>query len=224
MNRKWTEDSSRYLRENHDRMDTLTIAGRLKVSVAEVEKRLAEMRAGTRPPAATRKGPLTVKEVARERAASRKEYERALAHFHRHELEPAARILEALLASGVEDVVLSDRARAYLAACKNGKRPEKEKAGSHPEELYHAAVFEKNRGNLARALELLKKADRDGTDARAAYLAACCHALSGDAEPAFAELKRAIRLDRQNRIQARIDADLATLRATPGFAELLAEG
>lgn len=225
MNRKWTEESSRFLRENQDRMDALTIAGRLKVSVAEVERRLAEMRAGAPEPAGARKGPLTVKEATREQNASRRDYERALAHFHKREMEPAARILEALLSGGVEDVALRDRARAYLAACRNGKRPEKEKAAAaHPEELYHAAVFEKNRGNPGRALELLKKADRDGTDGRAAYLSACCHALSGDVESALSDLRRAIRIDRQNRVQARLDADLAALRAHPGFGELLLEG
>lgn len=217
MNRKWTEEDSRWLRDNHSRMDPLTLAGRLKVPVAEVERRLAEMRSGAE--SAVKKTPASIKEAAREHALARSQFEKALDLFHRKELEQAAKILKGLVDSVSDDKSLLDRARMYLAACGNGRGAEEKKAVA--DDLFHQAVFEKNRGNVARALELLKKADKDGTDPRAAYLAACCHALTGETDVALSHLRRAIQLDRQNRVQARIDADLAGLRARPGFAELL---
>ena len=97
---------------------------------------------------------------------------------------------------------------------------------SEPEEIYHHAVFEKNRGNVERALELLKKTTgrRDG-DGRLHYLAACCHALRGDVDQALVSSpKKAIAASDQNRIQARLDTDLTALRGHQGFTELLAGG
>jgi tetratricopeptide (TPR) repeat protein len=91
-----------------------------------------------------------------------------------------------------------------------------------PLELYHEAVFEKNRGNIKRALELLALAAEgpDG-DGRVQYLAACCHALEGRMDDALECMKKAVRASPQNRIQARLETDLGPLRGTPAFTQLL---
>src|SRR5450830_797941 len=117
-----------------------------------------------------------------------------------------------------------DRARMYLGACRAGKKT-KGTAAAEPEELYHAAVFEKNRGNVDKALDLLRRnAGRRDGDGRVHYLTACCFALQGDVDQALQSLKKAIAADDQNRIQARLEADLAALRGTQGFTELVAGG
>lgn len=221
--KKWSEDDTKFLKANLGRMDALSLAHQLDHPLAEVEKRLKQIRhAQAEAAAAQRKAPATLKEAAREASLARKEYEKAIELFHKRKLDDAAKRFEALLEEHPDEKEFADRARMYLAACRNGK---KARAGSpsEPEELYHAAVFEKNRGNVEKALDLLKKTSgrKDG-DGRLHYLAACCHALVGDAEQALTNLKKAIAADDQNRIQARLEADLVSLRGTPAFSELVA--
>ena len=222
MNRKWTEDDSRWLRANHDRMDLQTLSQELKVPLAEVEKRLQLLKLDPVPAAAPKKAPGTYRDQVRELSAARKVYEKAIELFHKRDLDGAGRRFEELIAEYGDEKDLADRARIYLNACRAGKKGRAVTAGA-PDELFHAAVFEKNRGNVLKALELLKKmpGGRD-EDGRVHYLAACCHALGGDVEQALSNLKKAIQADHQNRIQARLEADLTPLRGVPGFSELLA--
>lgn len=222
MNRKWTEEDSRWLRANHGRMDLQTLSQELKLPLAEVEKRLQQLRLEAVPAVPLKKSPGTYRDQVRELSAARKVYEKAIDLFHKRDLDGAARRFEELIADYSEEKDLVDRARIYVNACRSGKKA-KAAPGSSPDELFHAAVFEKNRGNLPKALELLKKmpGGRD-EEGRIHYLAACCHALAGDGEQALANLKKAIHADQQNRIQARMEADLAPLRGAPGFSELLA--
>ncbi|MEI8334943.1 MAG: tetratricopeptide repeat protein [Chloroflexota bacterium] len=225
MSRKWTDEESRWLRDNHARMDVQSLSQRLGVPIAEVEKRLKQMKLVPEdegsPLLPARKAPATMKELVREISAARREYEKAMELFHRRDLVEAAKRFEAIVEKYPDAKEYVDRAKMYLTACRtNGKRHAP--LPSSPEELYHAAVFEKNRGQVGRALELLKKvsAIRD-EDARALYLAACCHALAGTPDEAIAALRRAITADPSTRIHARLETDLASLRGRPGFSELL---
>jgi tetratricopeptide (TPR) repeat protein len=217
MNRKWSEAETRWLEANLDRMDLQSMAHTLGIPLAEVEKRVKQVRAdrNNHPPL---KAPATVKEAVKELSAARKDYEKAIELFHKRHLDAAAEKFEDLIEKHPGEKEFVDRARMYLAACRNGQK--NKNTPQEPEELYHAAVFEKNRGNVQKALELLKKTGRDG-DGRLLYLAACCHALAGESEQALSSLRRAIAADGQTRIQARLDADLSSLRGTPGFSEIL---
>lgn len=222
MTRKWTEEDTRWLKANCERMDLQTLSHELGAPLAEVEKRLKQIRsAGHDDRGASVKAPSTVKEAVREISAARREYEKAIEVFHRRDLEDAARRFEALIEAHPTEKEIVDRSRMYVAACRNGKK--RSTTPSEPDELFHAAVFEKNRGNFPRALELLKKANgRKDEDGRMHYLAACCHALAGEADEALASLKKAIAASDQNRIQARLDSDLLSLRANPAFSEAVA--
>ena len=225
MSRKWTEDENRWLRDNHARLDIQSLSQRLCVPITEVDRRLKQMKlvpedeAPALPP--PKKAPATMKELVREISAARREYEKAMELFHQRDLVEAAKRFEAIVEKHPDAKELVDRAKMYLAACRtNGKRHVP--LPSSPEEVYHAAVFEKNRGQVGRALELLKKASfpRDD-DGRFLYLTACCHALSGSPDEAIAALRRSIAADPMNRIHARLEADLSALRGRPGFLELL---
>lgn len=222
--RKWTEDDTRWLKANFGRMDLQTLSKELGQPLEELGKRIRQMKLTGQEPERVRKAPASLKEAVRESSAARKEYEKAIELFHKRHFDEAARRFEDLIVKHPDEKEFLDRARMYLGACRNEKKT-KGPTAAEPEELYHAAVFEKNRGNIEKALELLRRntGRRDG-DGRVHYLTACCFALQGDAEQALQSLKKAIAADDHNRIQARLEADLATLRGTQGFAELVAGG
>jgi tetratricopeptide (TPR) repeat protein len=222
MNKKWDEDDSRWLKANFGRMDLQSLSHELGFPLAEVEKRIRHLKLVAVEAPGSRKTPASLREAVRELSAARKEYEKAIDLFHRKKLDEAAHRFEELIGKHPDEKEFVDRARVYLAACKNGKK-KGGTAPSEPEELYHTAVFEKNRGNVERALELIRKTTgrKDG-DGRIHYLAACCHALAGDPDQALQNLRKAIAADDQNRIQARLETDLSSLRGTPGFTELIA--
>lgn len=223
MNRKWTDDDVKWLKANFGRMDVQSLSKKLGFPLADVEKRIKQLKlVGTEAPSAGRKAHASLKEAVREISQARKDYEKAIDLFHKRRFDEAARRFENLILKHPDEKELLDRGRMYLTACKNGKKT-RAAVPSEPDELFNAAVFEKNRGNLDRALELLKKgAGRRDGDGRVHYLAACCHALMGDVDQALASLKKAIAADDQNRIQARLETDLSALRGTPGFTELIA--
>jgi tetratricopeptide (TPR) repeat protein len=222
--RKWTDDDTRWLKANFGRMDLQTLSKELGQPLEELGKRIRQMKLTASEPERARKAPASLKEAVRETSAARKEYEKAIELFHKRHFDEAARRFEDLIEKHPDEKEFLDRARMYLGACRNEKRT-KGPTTAEPEELYHAAVFEKNRGNIEKALDLLRRnpGRRDG-DGRVHYLTACCFALQGDAEQALQSLKKAIAADDHNRIQARLEADLATLRGTPGFAELVSGG
>jgi tetratricopeptide (TPR) repeat protein len=220
MTKKWNEEDSRWLKANFGRMDVQNLSHALGFPLVEVEAKIKHLKL-MHDSGAPRKTPGSMREAVRELSAARKDYERAIELFHKRRLDDAASRFEDLLEKHPDEKEIVDRARMYLAACRNGKSHDS--VPTEPEELYHAAVFEKNRGNVERALELLRKstARRDG-DGRLHYLAACCHALAGDNEQALSNLKKAIAVDVQNRIQARLETDLSSLRGTTAFSELVA--
>ena len=222
MSRHWTQDEIRWLSANAGRMDLLSVSRTLGVPLVEIEKKLAEMRAsGT---AASRKAPSTLREATRELSHARRLFEKGMEHLHRREMDAAAACFAELLEHHPDEKELADRARTFLAVARNGKGG-REKPPRDPAEVYHAAVVEKNRGNCLTAIELVRSVNgRGDPDGRLAYLAACCFALNGRPEEALASLKEAIAASDQNRIHARLDADLASLHATPSFEALVGRG
>jgi tetratricopeptide (TPR) repeat protein len=222
--RKWTDDDGRWLKANFGRLDAQTLSKELGLPLEDLEKKIRQLKLGATDTDKTRKAPASLKEAVRESSAARKEYEKAIDLFHKRHFDDAAKRFEDLIEKYPDEKEFLDRARMYLGACRNGKKT-KVSAAAEPEELYHTAVFEKNRGNVEKALELLRRnAGRRDGDGRVHYLTACCFALQGDVEQALQSLKKAIAADDQNRIQARLEADLAALRGTQGFTELVAGG
>ena len=225
MSRHWTQDEIRWLRANVGRMDLQSASRALGVPLVDIEKKARELQAESPEAAgAARKAPATHKEAARELTHARKAFEKGMEHLHRREMEAAAACFAEVVDLRPDERELLDRARTFLAVSRNGKK-EREKPARDGAEIYHAAVFEKNRGNFAKALELVGSANGHGDpDGRLAYLAACCHALTGKPADAFASLRVAIAASDQNRIQARLEADLASLRSDPAFDSLVGRG
>ena len=125
----------------------------------------------------------------------------------------AAELLESALAQS-DRSDLSARARQFLASARQhlpGKPAGAAKSdeGADP---FLQAVFEKNRGDLATALDLCRKEGREQKDERFAYLAASIHAVEGRIEEALQVLTRAIELNPKNRVHAYHDPDFAEIR------------
>ena len=111
---------------------------------------------------------------------------------------------------------VANRARRYLAAAR--ERTAKVAAA----DPYLEAVYERNRGNFAAALDLCARGGRQGKDERFAHLAASIHAANGDIDKAAKLLETAIQLNPKNRVLAYHDSDFAALRDHPDYAELFA--
>ncbi len=120
-------------------------------------------------------------------------------------------------AESAEQVELGNRARRYLAVAR--ERLADTEAAADP---YLEAVYERNRGNLERALEICSRGGRQSKDERFAQLAASIHALNGDPEKAARFLELAIEFDPKNRVHAYHDPDFVTLREDPEYAHLFA--
>jgi tetratricopeptide (TPR) repeat protein len=122
----------------------------------------------------------------------------------------AAGLFESALAQS-DRSDLSARARQFLASARQ-QMAEKPKAKDEGGDPFLQAVFEKNRGNLAAALEICRREGREQKDERFAYLAASIHAVEGRLEEAVQALSRAIELNPKNRVHAYHDIDFAELR------------
>ena len=144
-------------------------------------------------------------------------FTKALDAFHKKDWANAAEQFEAVVAQS-DLLELTARARQYLAASRQrleeaGGAKAKGKAKQEEDgDPFLRAVFEKNRGNTAAALELCLQEGRDTKDERFAYLAAAIHASEGRIEEAVAALSRAIELNPKNRVHAFHDPDFADLR------------
>lgn len=147
-----------------------------------------------------------------------KAYTQALEAFHKKSWAKAAKLFENLIESS-DTPELRERARQYLAACR--QHTEKAAAGQGDDaDPFLRAVVEKNRGNLAAALEMCRKGGADQKDERFAYLAASIHAVEGRIDEAAKALARAVELNPKNRIHAFHDLDFAELRSNPGHRHL----
>lgn len=110
---------------------------------------------------------------------------------------------------------VKDRAQQFLRVARQKAESAESKpakgAAAEPDP-YLQAVYEKNRGNLAEALEISRKGGRDQKDERFAYLAASIHAVEDRQEEAAQALAKAVELNPKNRIHAFHDPDFAELR------------
>lgn len=119
-------------------------------------------------------------------------------------------------------VHVSDKARTYLQICeRRSSRPtvDFKTADDH----FYFAVERLNARDLRLAGDHLRRALRLQPDGdNIFYALSLCCGLSGDANGAYDNLKRAIDLDPKNRIMARQDSEFRALAAQfPALASLL---
>lgn len=135
----------------------------------------------------------------------------------------AAELFESALAQSDRSDV-SARARQFLASARQQLAGEPGGTVKVEEEgdPFLQAVYEKNRGDFAAALEACRKDGREQEDERFAYLAAAVHASEGRIGEAAQALSRAIELNPRNRVHAYHDSDFAELRKDRDHRQLFA--
>lgn len=146
-------------------------------------------------------------------------YESALRLMQEGKFDKAHAAFNQMLPSSPVD--LAERVRVYMSACLQQMQKQKSQFASN-EERYDYAVSLLNDGNyddaraeLQQILSSSKKADY------AFYGLAVLSSMTGDAHSCLEHLTEAIRLNPQNRIQARTDSDFQDMADDPRFTELL---
>ncbi len=146
-------------------------------------------------------------------------YEQALKLMQSGKYEKAHVIFTQMLANAPHD--LAERIRMYIAACVAQISRGSTSFETH-EERYDYAISLLNHGHYEDAREhfqaiLLKKNSAD----YAFYGLALLASMTGDTQKCIDHLTDAIRLNAQNRIQARSDSDFDGVADDPRFTELL---
>lgn len=146
-------------------------------------------------------------------------YESALKLMQAGKFDKAHAAFNEMLANAPHD--LADRIRMYISACVAQINKGTTKFQSH-EERYDYAISLLNHGNYEDAREhfneiLLKDKEAD----YAFYGMALLASMTGDTSKCIEHLTEAIRLNAQNRFQARSDSDFEAVADDPRFTELL---
>lgn len=147
------------------------------------------------------------------------QYETALKLMQAGKFDKAHAAFNEMLANAPHD--LADRIRMYISACVAQISKGTTKFQSH-EERYDYAISLLNHGHYEDAREhfteiLLKDKDAD----YAFYGMALLASMTGDTSKCIEHLTEAIRLNAQNRFQARSDSDFESVADDPRFTELL---
>ncbi|HKD81359.1 MAG TPA: hypothetical protein VKH81_16815 [Candidatus Angelobacter sp.] len=146
-------------------------------------------------------------------------YEAAIKAMQEHKFEKAKTLLEKILAGGTKE--LMDRARVHLNLCNQQLAgaattfKTQEEHFDYAVSLMNSGQFDQARGHLEKILKQNVKADF------AYYGMAVVDCLTGQVEASLKNLGEAIRLNPQNRFQARNDSDFQNMADDPRFTELL---
>jgi tetratricopeptide (TPR) repeat protein len=146
-------------------------------------------------------------------------YESALKLMQAGKYEKAHEAFAKMLDSAPQD--LADRIRMYISACVAQIHKGTTSFQTH-EERYDYAISLLNQGNYEDARHHLKEILLEEKSADYAFYGlALLASLTGDADTCIDHLTEAIRLNNQNRLQARLDSDFESVADDPRFTELL---
>lgn len=146
-------------------------------------------------------------------------YEEALNLLQARKYEKAHEAFNKMLETAPHD--LADRIRMYIAACVSHISQGKSDFQSH-EERYDYAISLLNQGDYEDAQAHFEQIllHQSGAD-YAFYGLALLASMTGDTQKCIEHLTEAIRLNSQNRYQARGDSDFAGVSDDPRFTDLL---
>jgi len=146
-------------------------------------------------------------------------YQAGLKAMQERKFEKAKSLFQKVMSSGVRE--LADRAAVHLNTC-NQHMARTATVFKTPEEHYDYAVSLMNIGDYVTAREHLDKILKQSPQADYAwYGVSVLDCLTGHFEAALKGLAEAIRLNPNNRYQARNDSDFQNLSDDPRFTELI---
>jgi tetratricopeptide (TPR) repeat protein len=148
-------------------------------------------------------------------------YESGVRALQRHDYQGAASQFRSIIERYPEERELQERSHLYLRVCERetARRPA---APQTPQERVYAATVALNAGDMATALEHLRRALADSSDSdHAHYIMSVALASKGDLGRAIEHLRQAINLNPENRALARQDPDLEPVRGSDEFRELV---
>jgi tetratricopeptide (TPR) repeat protein len=146
-------------------------------------------------------------------------YETGLKAMQEHKYEKAKPLLEKIVANGPKE--LADRARMHLSIC-NQQLASGSTSFKSQDEHFDYAVSLMNVGQYDQARVHMDKILKQNPRADfAMYGLAVLDCLTGQVESSLKHLREAIRLNPQNRFQARNDSDFQNMADDPRFTELL---
>jgi tetratricopeptide (TPR) repeat protein len=146
-------------------------------------------------------------------------YEAGLRAMQERKFEKAKALLEKIIANGPRE--LADRARLHLNNCNQQLSEGASNFKTH-EEHFDYAVSLMNGGQYDQARTHLEKILKQNPKADFAYYGmALVECLTAQVESSLKNLSEAIRLNPQNRFQARNDSDFQNMADDPRFTELL---
>ncbi|MGA8939080.1 MAG: tetratricopeptide repeat protein [Acidobacteriaceae bacterium] len=146
-------------------------------------------------------------------------YESALKLMQAGKYEKAHEAFAKMLESAPQD--LADRIRMYISACVAQIDKGTTDFQTH-EERYDYAISLLNQGNYEDARQHLQEIILEEKSADYAFYGlALLASLTGDHDGCIDHLTEAIRLNQQNRFQARLDSDFDGVSEDPRFTELL---
>ena len=146
-------------------------------------------------------------------------YEAALKALQEHKFDKAKALLDKIVLTGPRE--LADRARIHLHTC-NQQLSSSTTNFKTSEEHFDYAVSLMNAGQFDQARSHMEKILKQDAKADFAYYGlAVVDCLTGQVESSLKNLGEAIRLNPQNRFQARNDSDFQNMADDPRFTELL---
>jgi len=206
MARDWTNKEVTYLKRYASSKKLDELAQRLETDTETLQAKLDELR-------------LHAKDSPKQRSRLGNEpmlatYEKALKAFHGGKRKEAEKLF-AQIVEECDQPELAERARQYAEICRSEAAG---RAEAESDDDFLLAVYEKNRGNYDRALEISKRGGRSSKDERFAYLEASIHALRDRLDAAAEALDKAIEMNGENRVHAYHDPDFAPLRKSRDHA------
>lgn len=204
MEKRWSKTEVAYLKRNAKSQSFEELAQRFHCDVETVKNKLEELEIDSKGGGA-----------GGESEAAVSLYDEALRLLYEKKWKQAEKAFDKLI-SAADGPHLSDRGRQLRNVCRArlARQPEA------PDPYLHA-VYEKNRGNLDRALEICRKQDGADKSERYAYLMASIQALAGAEEEALDHLATAIDLEPKNRVHAFHDPDFRALHGQETFSSLV---
>lgn len=211
MTKKWKKTEETYLKRYASKQTLAELGERFGAEPDEVTAKLDELGLFARD--SDSKAKLEHDPVV-------KVYERGLTALDRGKWQAAIKEFEQVLEE-TDRTELGARARQYLRLAQQQLQGPDDQEDTDP---FLLAVYDFNRGELDKALDLCVRGGRQGKDERFAYLAASIHARRADAEQAAKLLSTAIELNPSNRIHAHFDRDFDPVRDHEEVARLFVTG